>query len=45
MDNKEELGEKKTIEYKGKSVVTQVWRDMSEEERQKVCALYYEKPL
>lgn len=44
MDNKEELGEKKTIEYKGKSVVTQVWRDMSEEERQKVCALYYEKP-
>ena len=44
MDNKKELGEKKTITYKGKSVTTRVWRYVSEEERQKICALYYAKP-
>lgn len=44
MDNKKALGEKKTITYKGKSVTTRVWRYVSEEERQKICTLYYKKP-
>lgn len=44
MDNKEELTEKKTIEYKGQSVTTQVWKELTEEERQKIEEEYYIKP-